>query len=86
MTGRIYRYVILTIGTILLLSRCAGSRWASRVDWDEYSLEAIPDRETYPEAGAIVLLDEADLDMGKSGEMTFSRLTRHMIIKILNVL
>ncbi len=74
--------VLTTI--LLLLTHCASSHWASRIDWPGYSLDTLPGQEDYPEAGAVILLDEADLDVGGSGEITFSHLERHVIIKILN--
>ena len=69
---------------LLSLIYCAPSRWARRIDWDECTFDTLPTQEDYPDAGAVVLLDEADLHMGNSGEMKFSQLERHMIVKILN--
>jgi len=75
--------IVLT-ATLFLLIDCAPSRWASRIDWPGYSPDTLPDQKEYPDAGAIILLDEADLDVGSSSEITFSRLERHVIVKILN--
>ena len=74
--------VLTTI--LILLAHCAPSRWASRIDWPGYSLDTVPGQKDYPEAGAVILLDEADLEVGGSSEITFSRLERHVIVKILN--
>jgi hypothetical protein len=73
------------MGVFLSFLFCAPSRWASRIDWEDYTVDTLPTQEDYPNAGALVLLDEANLQMGgSSAEMTFSQLERHMIVKICN--
>ena len=69
---------------IVILLSCSGSRWASKIGWSDFDLESIPDQQDYPEAGAVILLDEAILEMFPMGEHTFSEMRHHTIVKILN--
>jgi cellulose synthase operon protein C len=44
----------------------------------------LPTIEKYPNAGAFILLDEANLDINNSDNFAYSTLERHRIVKILN--
>ena len=83
MRQRLFLFFILII--FALLFSCAHtSKWGKFLDWDEYTLESLPTQEDYPDAGAIILLDQADLEIFSSGELAYSTLNRKMMVRILN--
>ena len=72
------------IALSLLLSCAPASRWATNLDWEEYTMDTLPTQTDYPDAGAVILLDEANLEIFSGGAMAFSQLNRRMMVKILN--
>jgi len=76
--------VFVAFSLAILLSCAPASRWATHLDWQEYSLDTLPTQADYPDAGAVVLLDEANLEIFNSSGMAFSQLDRRMMIKVLN--
>lgn len=76
---------IIVILTSFTIFSCAHKRdWASRVTWEQVDFDHIPDQEEYPDAGAVVLLDEGRMEIGGSAPIGFSVFERHRIIKIFN--
>jgi len=70
--------------TALILLSCAGSRWSSRIAWKDFTLESVPDRNDFPDAGAVILLNDAHLEMFQVEDHAFSEMRHHTIVKILN--
>ena len=68
----------------ILLSCAPTSRWATHLDWQRYTLDTLPTQEEYPDAGAVILLDDANLEIFSSSGMAFSQLDRRMMVKVLN--
>jgi hypothetical protein len=78
---------IVTIAVCLLVclfSGCSGSKWIRNITWPEFTWDKLPGQDDFPEAGAVVLLDEADVEISRIGESPFSVMNRHRIVKILN--
>lgn len=70
-------------GIIFIFSGCAStSRWAQKVEWDDFSLAETPTAADYPEMPAVVLLDDGELEVFE--KMGYARFKRRTIIKILN--
>jgi len=75
----------LLLCVVLLLPSCASqSEWATRVSWDELDATHLPGQAEYPDAGAIILLDEGRMEIIGSGEVGFSAFEQHKIVKIFN--
>ncbi|MDZ7374193.1 MAG: DUF3857 domain-containing protein [candidate division KSB1 bacterium] len=76
--------LFFTAWALFLGTGCAThSRWATRVEWPELSLEEVPGREAYPDADAVVLLDEGHIEILSGSELELSIFERHRIVKIL---
>lgn len=74
---------ILCMG--IILAGCASDRaWRSSVDWEDYSLDELPGDAGYPEADAIVLLNQGEMRVSDSGELDLSYYSHHRIIRILS--
>jgi len=70
---------------VLLLFSCAHyGDWARRVNWKEFEFSSLPGREDYPDAGAIVIMDEGKMEVGGGNQLPMSVFERHRIVKILN--
>lgn len=69
----------------ILYFACAGTgRWANRIEWPDYKFESTPTQANYPDAEAILLLDEGKMIAHISTIQASSIFTQHKIIKILN--
>ncbi len=67
------------------LLSCAHNRdWGRQIVWDELDFSSLPGQAEYPDAGAVILHDEVITTVVKSGEINYSDLERHRIVKILN--
>lgn len=76
---------LLGVLWILTLIACAHrGDWAKRVDWKEIEFENIPGQEEYPDAGALVLLDEGEMEIFGDNQTGLSVFEQHRIVKILN--
>jgi hypothetical protein len=65
------------------ISGCASrAQWATRIGWKELSLEEVPGSDAYPEAEALVLLDEGRMELLSGSELQLSMFERHRIVKI----
>ena len=54
------------------------------IAWDDYTWESLPGEQEYPDAGAVILLDEAHAEISRLENLAFSTMHRHRIVKILN--
>lgn len=83
-----YDRTCMVIGSIVLISfilSCAHKGdWAKRIDWKEIQWENIPTQEDYPDAGAIILLDEGKMEIIGDEKIPLSIFNKHCIVKILN--
>ena len=68
---------------LFLLFECSSSKWFGETDLSELELSGAA-REEYPDASAVVILDEARVDITHLEEQAFSTMKRHRIVKILN--
>ena len=84
------RLLLKLIRTILFIALyyslgCISSSHFGNIDnWINMSFDTIPDQEDYPEAGAVILLDEAQLEVFQRNGKPFSTVDRHTVVKILN--
>lgn len=77
--------VIMLTASLVLLASCAHQRqWANVIDWEELDFRNLPTRADYPDAGAIVLLDEGKMKILGDDNIGLSIFTHHRILKILN--
>jgi len=54
-----YGLIFLILSIIFLFFSCAHNRdWAERLDWKEVEFEKLPGENEYPDAGAIIILDQ----------------------------
>ena len=76
---------LFSILWIFIFSSCAHrGDWAKRVDWKEIDFENIPGQDEYPDAGAIVLLDEGEMEIFDNSQTGLSVFEQHRVVKILN--
>lgn len=69
---------------ILLLCGCAGSnRWSTEIEWKDFSRDATPDSQDYPDSPAVILLDEGFIHIHVKNNSGYSSFTRKKIIKVL---
>lgn len=69
----------------LILAGCGGTgTWTNGNVLSDAGLTALPDSMSYPDAGAVVLLDEGIMEVFGGGGVGFSALERHRIVRILN--
>ncbi len=70
---------------LFILFSCASKgEWATVADWDEFNFSDLPVQEDYPDAGAVILLDEGNLEILNTGEIHFTYFERHRVVKIFN--
>ncbi len=79
-----FSLVLLSSSASLLFLSCSqGARWVDTVEWKDLDLHKLPGAEEYPDAGAIVLLDEGTMEIFGSGEVRISLFERHRIVRVL---
>lgn len=68
----------------LLLISCTttGGRWASEVEWNDFSPSSLPSAGQYPEDGAVIVLDEGAMEVLGTAELGFSSFETHRIVKV----
>ena len=70
---------------VLLNLNCAShSIWLVHYDWTPEKLQSLPTQADYPEAAAVILLDEAHLEVHKMSEFSVTDIQRHTVVKIFN--
>jgi hypothetical protein len=76
--------VLLLAGVSFLLGSCShGSSGITKVDRKELDPGTLPGAGEYPDAEAIVLMDEGTMEMIGSGELRMSVFERHRVVKVL---
>jgi len=64
---------------------CAHERiWQRNVQWDEMELQELPGRREYPDAEAVVVLDEGSMELHNDNTIQFSVFEKHRVVKILD--
>ncbi|MCK5078060.1 MAG: DUF3857 and transglutaminase domain-containing protein [Calditrichia bacterium] len=81
---RIILIFILQIYIITILSCHFSDNMDNEFIFEEFPLEEFPEQKDYPDAGAVILLDEAEINILKTGKLRSSHLDRRMVVKILN--
>ncbi len=77
--------ILIFISIILFLFACTSqSEWATVADWEEFDDSDLPDQEDYPDAGAVILLDEGIVEIEDAGEIDFTYFERHRVVKVFN--
>jgi len=84
MRHRILFQTLLSALCLVLVQGCSTSKWTREINWRDFNWEALPSEEDYPETGAVILLDEAHVEISRLEKLPFSTLHRHRIVKILN--
>ena len=85
--NKILKSILCIVSSLILSSlfSCAQQNlWANRISWKEYEFAKLPGEKEYPETGALILLDEGDMEVTPSNQMYQTVFERHKIIKILN--
>ncbi len=78
-------FSLVALAAIVLFFSCAGTNhWGDRIDWAEFSLDSLPGQQDYPDEGAVILLDEGEIEIYNKDGFAFSLLRRHRIVKIFN--
>ena len=77
-------FVWYTVVFSFMLSCAHKGDWAKRIDWKEIQWENIPTQEDYPDASAIVLLDEGKMEIIGDEKIPLSIFNKHCIVKIFN--
>jgi hypothetical protein len=67
-----------------MVSCASKGNWGKVAEWDEFDISDFPDQEDYPDAGAVILLDEGIAEIADAGEIDFTYFERHRVVKILN--
>jgi len=76
---------ILAAALAFILFSCAGTnQWATKINWQDFSFESLPEQDEYPDEGAVILLDEGKIEIFNKDGFAFSLLKRHRIVKIFN--
>ncbi len=79
-----HKRFLFTLGFIFVLTSCSSNQWATKLNWTEISLQNLPDSADFPDAHAVVLLDEGKVDVEGSGNVRLTLFDRHKIIRILD--
>ena len=80
----------IIIGCILIVVFVTGfgcahkGDWGERIGWKEIDFERLPGQEKYPNAGAIVLLDEGKMEIIGSNDKRLSVFEQRRVVRILN--
>ncbi len=85
--SRCFRLYIVITGILItsLIFSCAHNKdWANRIDWKEVDRDSIPTQEDYHDAGAVILLDEAKMEILGDEKLPMSVFEHHRIVKMLN--
>jgi hypothetical protein len=75
--------LFIACALVVFPSCSQGSGWINTVDWKELDLHNLPGAVEYPDAGAIVLLDEGTMEVFGTGEVRLSVFERHRIVRVL---
>jgi hypothetical protein len=83
MRGSSTLHGLIALSTVLSLASCAGgSEWWRTVQWEDYTLQRLPQSQSYPGVGAIILLDEGTMEPFGSGVLGYSVFEQHRIVRV----
>ncbi|APF19477.1 transglutaminase domain-containing protein [Caldithrix abyssi DSM 13497] len=68
----------------LLQFGCSSNQWARQLNWKELSLANLTDSTDYPQAHAVILLDEGKVTVEGKGEIKLTIFERRKVIRILD--
>ncbi len=77
-------WVAFAVVLLSALSCAHQGEWGRRVNWQGLSLGTLPTQDDYPGASAVVLLDEAEMDVLSGSQLPLSIFERHRIVKVLS--
>lgn len=77
--------LIIVVLALEFFSCATHNDWTRLIDWKELTFADLPGFNDYPDAGAIIVLDEGKMEIIGSAELPMSLFERHQIVKILNV-
>jgi hypothetical protein len=85
MIHRISNFVLSLLIIHIFFSCTQKSNWDKKLDWERLDLNSLPAAADYPDAGAVVLHDEARIETFGSEENGWSLYSRHRIVKIFDI-
>ena len=68
----------------MIFSCAPSSQWATTIDWDEFTFSELPGQKDFPNAGAVILLDEGTSEIFGDSKIGFTIFERHRVVKIFN--
>ena len=74
----------LLLITILCIACTSASRFGTQEMWVDSVSTSLSQQEDYPDAGAVILLDEARLELFRRNDKPYSVIHRHTVVKVLN--
>jgi len=80
----LFRWCVFLIAVTVVVSCSISRQWQSEIEWEEYEFGDLPGREEFPDAAAVVLLDEGDMTVSQDGDIKISHYNHHRIMKILD--
>ncbi len=81
---RSFLFLLIFFALISVFSCAPANQWATTAVWDEFIFSELPGEEDYPDAGAVILLDEGNAEIVGSGQIGFTIFERHRVVKIFN--
>jgi hypothetical protein len=75
---------LLSAACACVLLSCASSNWSTGVSWPDIDASHIPHQRDFPDAGAVILLDEGSMEILGSGGVALSVFEQHRVVKIFN--
>ncbi|HFE53817.1 MAG TPA: DUF3857 domain-containing protein, partial [Bacteroidetes bacterium] len=82
--GRLYLLFVLLFGTLGLVSCAHQGGWPKQLHWEGLDLAGLPTQGDFPNASAVIVLDEAEMDVLSGSQLPLSIFERHRVIKILD--
>ena len=82
--SRIQWCALLTACAAIVLSCASTSDWATRVSWPDIDTTRISEQKDYPDAGAVILLDQGNMEILGGGDIALSLFEHHRVVKIFN--
>jgi hypothetical protein len=76
--------VVVAFCLVVFLSCSSGTQWIKPVQMESFFNASVAVEKQYPDAGAVVLLDEAIVEVFPRSEHSFSEYLRHTVVKIRN--
>jgi hypothetical protein len=81
---RSFLFLLISFALISVFSCAPASQWATTAVWDEFLFSELPGQEDFPDAGAVILLDEGNAEIVGSNQIGFTVFERHRVVKIFN--